>query len=62
MYQVERDLGAFSGQPGRRPEGPYADLLPWLAHQAQEWAASAGTPDAPEAVRCSSGHCLEKSI
>ncbi|KAK9917041.1 hypothetical protein WJX75_000269 [Coccomyxa subellipsoidea] len=38
---VEEDYARFLQHPGRRPEGPYAELLPFLAEQAQDWEAAA---------------------
>ncbi len=38
---VEADYGRYLGHPKRRPEGPHAELLPWLAEQAQDWEAAA---------------------
>jgi len=44
---VEAGYAAFLAHPGRRPEGPHAELLPFLADQAAEWEAAA-------AARCAS--------
>lgn len=38
---VEEDYTRVLQHPGRRPEGPYAELLPFLAEQAQDWEAAA---------------------
>lgn len=38
---VEADYARFVQHPGRRPEGPYAEVLPFLAEQAQDWEAAA---------------------
>jgi len=38
---VEAGYAAFLAHPGRRPEGPHAELLPFLADQAAEWEAAA---------------------
>ncbi len=53
---VEDDYARFLQHPGRRPEGPYAELLPFLAEQAQDWEAaalatsSAGSPTSSVSV------------
>ena len=46
---VEGDYARYRAHPKRRPEGPHAELLPWLAEQAQDWeaAASAGVSGGP---------------
>ncbi len=56
---VEAAQRAFLAHPARRPEGPHAELLPFLADQALDWEAAAaarcaGAP--PPAVRPSPGH------
>ena len=38
---AEAALGAHAAHPKRRPEGPQADLLPFLADQAADWEAAA---------------------
>lgn len=38
---LELDLLRYSSQPGRRPEGPYADVLPFIVDQGQDWEAFA---------------------
>ena len=54
IKDVEADYERFLQHPGRRPKGPYAEVLPFLAEQAQDWescaiATSAGS--SPPAVR-----------
>jgi len=41
IKDVEGDYEAFLKHPVRRPKGPYAEVLPFLAEQAQEWESSA---------------------
>ena len=41
VREVEEDYARFLQHPGRRPKGPYAEVLPFLAEQAQDWEASA---------------------
>ncbi|BDA48624.1 hypothetical protein COCOBI_12-3050 [Coccomyxa sp. Obi] len=41
IAEVEADYARFVQHPGRRPEGPYAEVLPFLAEQAQDWEAAA---------------------
>ena len=53
IKDVEADYERFLQHPGRRPKGPYAEVLPFLAEQAQDWescatATSAGS--SPPAV------------
>eukprot|EP00884_Botryococcus_braunii_P012995 jgi/Botrbrau1/21697/Bobra.43_1s0093.1 len=43
---VELEYGRYIAAPGRRPEGRYAELLPFLADQAQEWSAAAAADSA----------------
>ncbi len=38
---VEAGYRAFAAHPARRPEGPHAELLPFLADQALDWEAAA---------------------
>ena len=63
---AEAEYERFLQHPGRRPKGPHAEVLPFLAEQAQDWescatATSAGS--SPPAVRpvapcCSSYHTV----
>ncbi len=41
IREVEADYERFLQHPGRRPKGPYAEILPFLAEQAQDWESSA---------------------
>jgi len=43
LREVEGDLGRFTGQAGRRPEGVHADVLPFLVTQGQDWEAYASS-------------------
>ena len=46
LRSVEADLARFTSQPGRRPEGIFADVLPFLVDQLQDWEAYAGAGQA----------------
>ncbi len=46
VREVEEDYARFLQHPGRRPKGPYAEVLPFLAEQAQDWEASASATSA----------------
>ena len=46
LRSVEADLARFTSQPGRRPEGVFADVLPFLVDQLQDWEAYAGAGQA----------------
>lgn len=50
LRAVEADLRSFSGQAGRRAEGPYAEVLPFAASQQQDWEgyAAAGLSATPQ--------------
>ncbi|CAK0739108.1 hypothetical protein CVIRNUC_001137 [Coccomyxa viridis] len=41
IKDVEADYERFLQHPGRRPKGPYAEVLPFLAEQAQDWESCA---------------------
>ena len=41
IREVEADYERFLQHPGRRPKGPHAEVLPFLAEQAQDWESSA---------------------
>ena len=49
LREVEGELGRYTGQAGRRPEGVHADVLPFLVSQGQDWEAYAasGQPSTP---------------
>lgn len=54
IVAVEADYARYVQHPGRRPEGPYAEVLPFLAEQAQDWEAAAlatSTTCPPASVR-----------
>lgn len=46
IKEVEADYVRFLQHPGRRPKGPYAEVLPFLAEQAQDWETSAAATSA----------------
>lgn len=50
VQDVEEDYERFLQHPGRRPKGPYAEVLPFLAEQAQDWEASARATSAGSSV------------
>ena len=64
IKDVEADYERFLQHPGRRPKGPYAEVLPFLAEQAQDWescatATSAGSsPPAVCPLVCSYHHTV----
>jgi hypothetical protein len=41
LRAVERDVNRCAASQPRRAEGPYAELLPWLIEQAQDWQVAA---------------------
>ena len=41
LRAVERDVNRCAASQPRRAEGPYAELLPWLIDQAQDWQIAA---------------------
>ena len=41
LARVERDAARFAASQPRRAEGPYAELLPWLAEQGYDWELAA---------------------
>ena len=41
LRAVEADLRSYGAQAGRRPEGPYAEVLPFAASQLQDWQSYA---------------------
>jgi hypothetical protein len=43
LSTVEFDLNKYMELAPRRPEGPYAEMLPWLMQQLHGWVAAAGT-------------------
>ncbi|KAF6262749.1 hypothetical protein COO60DRAFT_1699160 [Scenedesmus sp. NREL 46B-D3] len=49
LQAAEAAYNRYVGSSARRPEGDLAELLPWLADQAQDWesAAAAGAPTTP---------------
>ncbi|WIA17648.1 hypothetical protein OEZ85_014453 [Tetradesmus obliquus] len=49
LRAAEAAYNRYVGASVRRPEGELAELLPWLADQAQDWeaAAAAGAPTTP---------------
>ena len=54
LRSVERDFNRCAASQPRRAEGPYAELLPWLIDQAQDWqmAATANAlGDSPASLR-----------
>ena len=50
VREVEEDYERFLQHPGRRPKGPHAEVLPFLAEQAQDWEASASATSAGSPV------------
>ena len=50
VREVEEDYERFLQHPGRRPKGPYAEVLPFLAEQAQDWEASASATSSGASV------------
>ena len=50
VREVEDDYERFLQHPGRRPKGPYAEVLPFLAEQAQDWEASASATSSGASV------------
>ena len=41
LKTIEGDLLRYQAQPGRRPDGVYAEVLPFLAEQQQQWQSFA---------------------
>ncbi|KAI3437911.1 hypothetical protein D9Q98_000356 [Chlorella vulgaris] len=41
LQRVERDVNKYAGSQPRRADGDFAELLPWLVEQAQDWEAAA---------------------
>ena len=41
LRAVERDVNRCAASQPRRAEGPYAELLPWLIEQSQDWQTAA---------------------
>ena len=57
IREVEADYERFLQHPGRRPKGPHAEVLPFLAEQAQDWDSSAtatSTASSAPTVSCPS--------
>lgn len=52
LKAVEADTARYTSQAGRRPEGPYADVLPFIVDQRQDWEsfATVGQTQAPPQV------------
>lgn len=46
LKAVESDLQKVTDQAGRRPEGPYAEVLPFLVSQRQDWEQYAAASQA----------------
>jgi hypothetical protein len=62
LRAVEADYARFLQH--RRPEGPYAEVLPFLAEQAQEWEAAAAATSAsvPPVVSFPPFSCIHACI
>ena len=61
VREVEEDYERFLQHPGRRPKGPHAEVLPFLAEQAQAWEASATATSAGASLPTVSFLCSDTS-
>lgn len=54
LRNIEQDINKAAASKGRRVEGQYAEILPWLLEQEQDWRVMASTNASTESLGISS--------